>query len=107
MRILGLRPDEVAGAVVVAAGAVFCACASALEVSVAAATSVDVPSSMLRRLRVLSSVGVAFPLCLVSSGIFGSFFTLRTDNYSVASVLLTQRNPTWLVEVSIGSAWRA
>jgi len=43
----------------VAAGAAFCACAKALEVSVAAATSVDVPSSILRRLKALSSVLIA------------------------------------------------
>ena len=47
------------------------------------------------------------PAPSVSSGILGSFFTVRTDNYSAAGVLFTQRNPTWLVEVSIGSACRA
>jgi hypothetical protein len=71
--MFGFLPDEAAGAV--APGAVFCACASAPEVSVAAATSVDVPSRMLRRLRALSSGRVVFPRSLVSSGIFGSFFT--------------------------------
>jgi hypothetical protein len=35
----------------------------------------DMPSSMLRRLRALSSAGVALPRSLVSSGMFGSFFT--------------------------------
>jgi hypothetical protein len=42
-RMFGLRPDGVA------AGVAFCACASASEVSVAAATSVDVPSSRFLR----------------------------------------------------------
>src|ERR1700677_3050179 len=99
-RMFGGRPD---GAVV-AAGAAFCAWASTPEVSVAAATNVDVPSNMLRRLRALLSARAAFPRGLVSSGILGSFFTVRTGDYSAGLVLFTQRNPTWLVEVSIGSA---
>jgi predicted acylesterase/phospholipase RssA len=48
--MFGLRPDGVAGAGLGAAGAAFWACASAPEVNVAAATSVDVPKRMLRRL---------------------------------------------------------
>src|SRR3984885_15164139 len=70
MRMFGLRPDEAAGAVVTVLGAAFSACASAPEVSVAAATRVDVPSNILRRLRALSSARAAFPRGLVSSGIF-------------------------------------
>src|SRR6266852_5666560 len=54
-RMFGLRPDGAAGAGVGAAGAAFWACANALEVSVAAATNVDVPSNMFRRLRARSS----------------------------------------------------
>jgi hypothetical protein len=37
-------------------------------------------------------------LALVSSGIFGSFCTMRTDNYSAAGVLITQRNSKSVVE---------
>src|SRR5580693_1371845 len=70
MRMFGLRPDEAAGAVVTVLGVAFSACASAPEVSVAAATRVDVPSNILRRLRALSSARAAFPRGLVSSGIF-------------------------------------
>src|ERR1700761_551334 len=47
-RMFGLEPPEPDGAVA-GDGAAFCACASASEVNVAAATSVDVPSSRLRR----------------------------------------------------------
>jgi hypothetical protein len=46
-RMLGGRPEAAAGA---AAGVAFCACASALDVSVAAATKLEVPKSILRRL---------------------------------------------------------
>src|SRR3984957_10387448 len=110
-RMFGLRPDEAAGAAVLAAGAVCCACASAAEVIVAAATRADEPKRIFRRLRALSSVSCDDAWCrsrsLVSSGILGSFFTVRTDNYSAALALTTQRNPTWLVDVSTGSAWRA
>src|SRR6266550_673034 len=53
-RILGLRPG--AGAGTAAEGAAFWACASAPEVSVAAATSVDVPSRIFRRLMDLPPV---------------------------------------------------
>jgi len=46
--MFGLLPEAAAGAGA-AAGAAFWACANAGEVSVAAATSVDVPSRRLRR----------------------------------------------------------
>src|ERR1700678_4271831 len=110
-RMFGWRPDAADGAGAAAGGAAFCACASAPDVIVAAATSAEEPSRILRRLGARSAVSfddVSYRSCsLVSSGILGSFFTVRTDDYSVAGVLFTQRNPTWLVDVSTGSAWRA
>src|SRR5258708_1328993 len=81
MRILGLLPEGAVGA----AGVAFCVCASAPEVIVAAATSADEPSRMLRRLRarsLVSFIGASCRSCsLVSSGIFHSHFTSRTDDY--------------------------
>src|ERR1700742_48332 len=50
-RMFGLRPGEVDAV----AGAAFCACANASEVSEAAAMIDDVPSSTLRRLTVCAS----------------------------------------------------
>ena len=92
-------------------GAAFCACASAPEVIAAAATSADEPSKILRRLRAPPSFSFdevsCRPRSLVPSGMRRSFFTVRTDNHSVAAVLFTHRNPRWLVEVSIASACRA
>ena len=105
MRMFGLRPLDEAG-VGERAGAAFCACASTPDVIVVAATSADEPSRILRRLGARSSV--SFASCrsrsLVSLGILGSFCTVTTDNYSAGGVLFTQRNPRWLVEVSIASA---
>src|ERR1700722_2473341 len=63
--MFGLRPDDAADGAGsgVAAGAAFCACASAPDVSVAAATSVDVPSRILRRLSARSSASLAETSC--------------------------------------------
>src|SRR5260370_41630688 len=95
-RMFGLRPEGAAGAGVGAAGAAFCACASAPELNVAAATSVDVPSRMLRRLneRLSNSFELlaSDPLPLVSSDILLSS-TMKTDDYSTSEFLTTQRNP--------------
>src|SRR5258706_9767543 len=100
-RMFGLRPEGAAGAGLGAAGAAFCACASAPELNVAAATSVDVPSRMLRRLNARLSNSFELlasdPLCLVSSDILLSS-TMKIDDYSTSELLITQRNPRWLVE---------
>src|SRR5258708_28665102 len=107
-RMLGLRPDGATGAG--AAGAAFWACASAPEFNVAAATSVDVPSRMLRRLNARLSncfeLLASDPLRLASSDILPSS-TIKTNDHSPPELLITQRNPRWLVEESTPSAWRA
>src|ERR1700704_2664359 len=62
-RMFGLRPDAVVGAT---AGAAFCVCAIAAEVSAAAATRLELPSRILRRLGPASPFPLAAPL-LISS----------------------------------------
>src|SRR4051812_11487349 len=112
-RILGLRPEAAAGAgaglAAGAAGAAFWACASAPDVSAAAATRVDVPSRMLRRLtaRSLVSVKPSVGLLVLLSDIQLSTCCTTSENHGVAGFLLTHRNPRWLVEVSTASACRA
>src|SRR5580698_599995 len=95
-RMFGWRPDAADGAGA-AVGAAFCACASAPEVIVAAATSAEEPSRILRRLGARSAVpfdDVWRRSSLVSSDILRSFFTSRTDDfYPAIGVLFTQRNP--------------
>src|SRR5258705_5014606 len=109
-RMFGLRPEGAAGAGPGAAGAAFCACASAPELNVAAATSVDVPSRMLRRLNGRFSNSFELlgsdPLSFGSSDILLSS-TMNTDDYFTSELLTTERNPRWLVEVSTASACRA
>ena len=67
----------------VGAGAAFCACANASEVIAAAATRADEPSKIFRRVGARSSVAHNAALCrscsLVSSGMFGSFFTGKSS----------------------------
>ena len=75
------RRGRAAGAAAGAAGAAFCACASAPDVIAAAATSVEVPSRMLRRLMDCSSVlsdEICYPVFVfVPDGPFDSpFFTV-------------------------------
>src|SRR5258706_2252850 len=84
-RIFGLRPDGAAGAGPGAAGAAFWACANAPEVKVAAATSVDVPSRMFRRLMDL------LPVLSDRNSIRSSPFALLLIRLSVslASVAVT------------------
>src|SRR6266851_3394734 len=107
-RMFGLRPDGAAGAGVGAAGAAFWACANALEVSVAAATNVDVPSNMFRRLRARSSAffeGASNCSWLLASLLIAlSILQMKDESHFGAGFLITHRNPTWLVDVSMASA---
>src|SRR5882757_5402150 len=115
IRMLGLRPDAAAGAgagaPTGAAGAAFWACARALDVSAAAATRVEVPSRILRRLTVRLSVLSGTPslwLLFFSSLDISTLRSLHDSrNLHVGGLLTTHRNPRWLVEVSIASACRA
>jgi hypothetical protein len=86
-----------------------CACAIWVRSTalIAVAAAIDVPASkMLRQLSApwFDDFELLGPLSLLPPGILLSYFTMKTDNYSVAGLLTTQRNPRWLAEVSIGSA---
>src|SRR5260370_42102142 len=109
-RMLGLRRDA-AAAGAGAAGVAFWACGRALDVSAAAATRVEVPSRILRRLtaRLPVSSGTPSLWLLVFSSLDISTLRLLHDsrNQLVGGLLTTHRNPRWLVEVSIASACRA
>src|SRR4029079_7083114 len=95
-RMLGLRPDAAAGAGAGVAGAGFWACASAPDVIAAAATRLELPSRILRRLRVRSSVASVMPSgWLLVFSLLDIQLSARctTGNHGVGGFLTTHRNP--------------
>ena len=77
-----------------AAGAGVCACACWTVVSRPTAPSTASDGPRQQTLQLAAVAASCFALCS----------TLVAHD---CSFLTTQRNPTWLVEVSTGSAWRA